>query len=492
MKIYNDDRSKRNQDSRYRNYDDYEEDGIYDTRRFNIKQSNQQAYDDDGYDDYEEYEEYNDYGDDYSDYEDYDDDTRYDLFYDKRSRSGGYAYGLRSNRFYLIGIIVVLVLIFCVLGFGIYAIAQSDPNTVETYSAATSGSGAATRDASANTTTVAVEQTIAVVTTTEAVVFDYTLCFSSDISVADDARTTAYWISQDRDITKCIDSVLVDHMRSADICFINNEFQYFTRGTAQSGKPYTFRGDPENVSVLQDLGVDIVSLANNHTYDYGEEALLDTLDTLQNAGIPYVGAGENLEEASAIYYYELDGFTVAFLSNTRIEWVEQTKGATEDPPGVFRTAESNDLLYEQTKEAVANADYVVVYMYWGVESVTYQEEYQTETGRELIEYGADAVIGDHTHCLQGIEFYKGKPILYSMENYWFNGKTMDTMLAELHISGTTDDFDVELQLIPAVQTNCQIIYYDTTDEQNTFYRNMESLSSAYGISIDEDGIVTES
>ncbi len=69
---------------------------------------------------------------------------------------------------------------------------------------------------------------------------------------------------------------------------------------------------------------------------------------------------------------------------------------------------------------------------------------------------------------------------------------MDTMLAELHISGTTDDFDVELQLIPAVQTNCQVIYYDTTDEQNTFYRNMESLSSAYGISIDEDGIVTES
>ena len=319
--------------------------------------------------------------------------------------------------------------------------------------------------------------------------FDYTLCFAGDISVADDARTTAYWIGQNRDITKCIDAEMISHMQNADICFVNNEFQYSTRGSAMAGKNYTFRGDPANVQVMQDLGVDIVSLANNHVYDFGEEALLDTMDTLSHAGIPYVGAGKNLEEASAVYYYDLDGFRIAFVSGTRVEWTEETRGATETDPGVFRTVDPS-LLYARTKEASCNADYVIVYMHWGVEAVTYQEDYQIETGHSLIAAGADAVIGDHPHRVQGIEFYNGKPIVYSLGNYWFNGMSMDTMLAELHIRGTASEHQVSLQLIPGRQTNCQVQYYDTPEEQDAFYRNMEALSSAYGISIDKDGVVS--
>lgn len=320
--------------------------------------------------------------------------------------------------------------------------------------------------------------------------FDYTLCFAGDVSVADNARTTAYWIEQGRDITKCIDPVMIDHMQDADICFVNNEFQYSKRGAALPGKPWTFRGNPENVCVMEDLGVDVVSLANNHVYDFGEDALLDTMDTLTAAEIPYVGAGKNLEEASSVYYYELDGFTVAFISGTRVEWVEETKGATETTPGVFRTTDPS-LLYARTKEASAKADFVVVYMHWGMEAVTYQEEYQTETGRGLIASGADVVIGDHPHCLQGIEYFQGKPILYSLGNYWFNGKSMDTMLAELHIRGTAEDYKVQLQLIPGRQENCRVQYLSEEAEQDVFYRDMENLSSAYGISIDEDGYVTE-
>ncbi len=318
--------------------------------------------------------------------------------------------------------------------------------------------------------------------------FDYTLCFAGDISVSDEARTTAYWISQNRDISKCIDAEMIRHMQDADICFVNNEFQYSTRGTALV-KNYTFRGNPENVCVMNDLGVDIVSLANNHVYDFGEDALLDTMETLTDAGIPYVGAGKNLEEASSTYYYDLEGFRIAFISGTRVEWTEQTKGATETNPGVFRTVDP-ELLYQRTKEASAEADYVIVYMHWGEEAVTWQEEYQLEVGHGLIAAGADAVIGDHPHRVQGIEFVDDKPILYSLGNYWFNGMAMDTMLAELHISGTADDYKVSLQLIPGRQENCQVRYYDTPEEQSAFYRNMEVLSSAYGISIDENGVVT--
>lgn len=326
-------------------------------------------------------------------------------------------------------------------------------------------------------------------TTTTAETIDETLCFDGNICVSDDARTTAYWIEQDRDITQCIDPVLSSYMRSADLCFVNNEFQYSTRGTALVGKPFTFRGDPENVCVLEDLGVDAVSLANNHVYDFDEDALLDTMDTLEDAGIAYVGAGENLEEASSILYYELDGITVALLSGTRIEWTEETKGAMQTEPGVFRTVDPT-LLYERIKEAAVNADYVVAYMHWGIEAVTWLEDYQVETGHQLIECGADAVIGDHPHILQGIEYYQGKPILYSMGNYWFNGNTMDTMLAQLHLTGTADDLEVELQLVPARQTACQVEYLEAVEEQGTFYRQMESLSYGFGIQIDADGVVT--
>ncbi|MDO4155351.1 MAG: CapA family protein [Oscillospiraceae bacterium] len=338
-------------------------------------------------------------------------------------------------------------------------------------------------------TTALVQTTITETTTTEPLPpFDYTICFSGDICIEDNAYTTQYWKSCGEDITQCMDETMIDHMRSADICFINNEFPYSTRGSATVGKDYTYRADPANVKVLPELGVDIVSLANNHAYDYGEDALLDTLDTLQTAGIPYVGAGKDLEEASSIYYYELNGFTVAFLSGTRVEWEELTKGATENEPGVFRTVDPT-LLYERVKEADQHADYVVVYMHWGIEGVTYLEEYQLETGNGLIDAGADAVIGDHTHCLQGIDFYQDKPIVYSLGNYWFNGKTMDTMLAELHITGTAEDYDVQLQLVPAVQSNCQVTYIEDPSAQDTFYRNMEAMS--YGISIDENGVVTD-
>lgn len=344
-----------------------------------------------------------------------------------------------------------------------------------------------TEAASENMTEAAQEETTEALTE-----FDYTICFSGDICVEDGARTTQYWKSVGEDITQCIDETMVSHMQEADICFINNEFPYSKRGSALYGKDYTYRADPANVKVLTDLGVDIVSLANNHMFDYGEDALLDTLDTLKGAGIPYVGAGKDLEEASSIYYYELDGFTVAFVSGTRVEWLELTRGASETEPGVFRTTEEDgkELLYQRIKEADANADYVVAYMHWGIEGATYLEEYQMEVGDGLIDAGADAVIGDHTHCLQGIDFHNGKPIVYSLGNYWFNGKTMDTMLAELHITGTREDYEVSLRLVPAVQSNCQVTYIEDELSQQQFWQRMTAMS--YGIDIDENGVVTDS
>ncbi len=318
--------------------------------------------------------------------------------------------------------------------------------------------------------------------------FDYTFCFTGDIAAQDGGRTTSYWISQGRDTSACFDETIFSHMQDADICFVNNEFPYSTRGSATPGKDYTYRADPANVQLLLDLGVDMVSLANNHAYDYGPDALLDTLDTLNEAGITYVGAGKDLAEASETKFVELDGLRTAFISGTRVEWVELTKGATEDSPGVFRTVDPT-LLYQRVREAREKADLVIVYIHWGIEAVDYLEEYQETVGKGLIDAGADAVIGDHTHCLQGLEMYKGKPIIYSLGNYWFNARTQDTALAELHVTGTKSDYTLTLQYLPAVQSNCRVSYISDAGRQASYYQYLESISKH--IVFDENGVVSE-
>lgn len=133
------------------------------------------------------------------------------------------------------------------------------------------------------------------------------LDFTGDINLSEGWSTTVFMDRQPNGIYDCLSSDLMLELQSADILLINNEFTYSNRGTPLAGKAYTFRAAPSRVEVLQQLGADIVSLANNHVYDYGEEALLDTMDTLEQAQIPYVGAGRNLEKAEKIVYFIANG-----------------------------------------------------------------------------------------------------------------------------------------------------------------------------------------
>ena len=318
--------------------------------------------------------------------------------------------------------------------------------------------------------------------------FDYTICFTGDISIEDGAWTTQKWINNGRDTFACFDKTIVEHMRNADICLADNEFPYTTRGTPTYGKDYIYRANPENISLMEDLGVDVLALANNHMYDYGEQGLLDTLETIDNTDMMRVGAGKNLEEASETRFVELDGLTVAFICGTRVEWEELTKGATETEAGVFRTVDPT-LMYQRVREAREEADLVIVYIHWGIEGVEYLEDYQETVGKELIRQGADAVIGNHTHCLQGIEFYQGKPIVYSLGNFWFNSRTQDSVLAELHVTGTRSDYELQLQYVPALQSECTISYISDPNLQYQYFRHLENISR--NVSFDENGICTE-
>ena len=311
-----------------------------------------------------------------------------------------------------------------------------------------------------------------------------TITFAGDI-LFDENYAIMGKVSGNGNIANGIVPSLLTEMKSADIMMLNNEFPYSDRGTPLEDKKFTFRAKPTSVSFLNDMGVDIVSLANNHAYDYGETAFLDTMETLENAGITYVGAGRNLQEARRPVYYIINNMKIAIVAATQIEKLDHpdTKGATDSSAGVFRCWNGDNLL-ETVKEAKANSDFVIVYLHWGNENETPIDWAQEKQAPEVVEAGADLVIGAHPHCLQKIDVIQGVPVMYSLGNFWFNSKTIDTGMIKI----TLDESGLQsYQFIPCIQTGSQTMLLQG-EEKKRVIDYMQSLSG--GVHIDEEGYVT--
>ena len=326
--------------------------------------------------------------------------------------------------------------------------------------------------------------------------YDFTLGFAGDINFADDYIPMGYLASiGSTSIADGIDERYIDLMRSMDVMWLNNEFVYSDRGAPLYGKMWTFCSSPEHVSYLQDLGVDIVGLANNHSYDYGKESFLDTLTTLQKAGIPYVGGGMDLEEAMAARTFDVDGFTIAYVAASNAEFQIFTPEATEDEPGILWCYDNTRFL-EAIRAAKEEADYVIALPHWGNEHTTVLTSIQTEGAHAYIDAGADIVIGAHPHVLQGIEYYNGKPILYSLGNFWFDGYDIDTAVVALHFAGTKEEDDgiASGELVPTVtiypgtQSGVYTAWAETEDWRERIFAHLEAISG-YAIEIDEDGVL---
>ena len=322
----------------------------------------------------------------------------------------------------------------------------------------------------------------------ESAPYDFTVAFAGDINLDENWATTQRLNASPNGIYDCISPELIEEMQNADIMCLNNEFTYSTKGSPMTGKAYTFRAAPERVEILKTLGVDVVKLANNHIYDYGKEAFLDTLDVLDEAGIAHMGAGKNLGEAMEPVYQEIDGKTVAFVAASRAEKNIMTPEATENTPGILRCYDTARFK-EVIQEARAHADFVIAYVHWGTEYSFSLENVQRSTGKEYLDAGADAVIGAHSHCLQGMEYYNGKPILYSLGNYWFNEKTLDTALVKLHFYGNSGAGKLDIQIIPAVQSGCETHIAKDETEKKRILSFLESISINAGFT--EDGMMYE-
>lgn len=278
-----------------------------------------------------------------------------------------------------------------------------------------------------------------------------TLGFCGDILFDDEYAVMASLKMRGGNISSSISEETLDVMNGVDVMVVNNEFPFTQRGSRLPNKQYTFHADYDTAYYLNDMGADVAILANNHAYDFGEEGLLDTLDTLNNVGVHPVGAGRNLTEAVTPVYYIINDIKIAVVAASQIERLPNpdTKGATETSPGVFRCWE-NDLIYTAVEVAKQNADFVVACIHWGRELDENPDTWQLNMAPKLAEAGADLIIGDHTHRLQGIYYYGNTPCIYSLGNFWFNGSTLDTCL----VTATVDKNGLKsFQFLPAIQSN---------------------------------------
>lgn len=285
-------------------------------------------------------------------------------------------------------------------------------------------------------------------------------------------------------VESCISPDVQDELQSADITMVNNEFAYTDSEEALADKAYTFKAQASSIRLLDLFGTDIVSLANNHCFDYGEEGLLDTLAALQEEDIPYSGAGKNLKEASAVHYFIVGGRKVAIVSATEIErFSSYTRKAGKNEPGVLKTQQEEYVL-AAIAEARANSDYVVAYIHWGAEGKNNYDEGQRLLAQTYADAGADAIIGGHPHRLQGVTYIGDVPVAYSLGNFWFSTGTLYTTIAQLQINA---DGKLSLVMLPCMQKNLHTYLLDNPAEVKEFYHYLADISTDVGIG--EDGCV---
>lgn len=259
------------------------------------------------------------------------------------------------------------------------------------------------------------------------------LVFVGDIMLS---RAIGSFMAEKKDYTFPFAST-TDVIRSADIAFGNLESPISSQGV-RSGSIYSFRADPKAVQGLVSAGFDVVSFANNHAWDYGKQAFLDTLSFLDSAGIYAVGAGVDYTSAHKPTMITVNDTTFAFLGYTNL--LPVSLGGASSTPAVARY-DDNEIVKDDIARAKELADVVIVSFHFGDEYETTHNAEQEHIAKLAIDSGASLVIGHHPHVVEEVEEYNGGYIFYSLGNFVFDqnfsADTKKGLLAEVVFQGTT-------------------------------------------------------
>jgi poly-gamma-glutamate synthesis protein (capsule biosynthesis protein) len=212
-------------------------------------------------------------------------------------------------------------------------------------------------------------------------------------------------------------------------------------------KAFTFRCDTSGLAAMRMAGVEVANLANNHSMDFGEEAMLDGRSNLMAVGISPVGVGANLAEAYRPALFNLEGWRVAVLGFGGVlpnpGWL-----ATEDSPGMANGDEA-ELMAAAVAAARQVADIVIVTVHWGFELETTPRADDIERAEAMIEAGADAIFGHHPHRVQPFEMVEGKPVAWSLGNFVWQANSVAGATSGIARVVISPEGEVSGCLIPA-------------------------------------------
>jgi poly-gamma-glutamate capsule biosynthesis protein CapA/YwtB (metallophosphatase superfamily) len=261
-----------------------------------------------------------------------------------------------------------------------------------------------------------------------------TLMFGGDVALTD-----AYSDLVGTDHTKAFSAF--EEGQQADVMMVNLDAPFTSSTTPNPKQSEPFKVDPAKVEVLKNGGIDLVNLANQRVMDYQAAGLEDTLKTLDQAGIRYVGSGLDDKEARRPRILDVDGQRIAYFGYTESD-LQATDTNQPGPNLLDRERITADI--QSLREQV---DWVVVNFHWGKALAKSPNDWQIGLAHHTIDQGADLVVGYHSNILQGAELYKGRPIVYSLGNFIFGGKSQgnyDTAMLRVALK----DNQMKVELLP--------------------------------------------
>jgi poly-gamma-glutamate synthesis protein (capsule biosynthesis protein) len=270
-----------------------------------------------------------------------------------------------------------------------------------------------------------------------------------------------------------------EYFKRSDISIVNLEGAISSRGEKVS-KAFNFRFDPLTVPLLKAAGINAALLANNHVFDYGETAFLDTLDHLKYNGIAALGAGRDIDAASAPYVLEAERLTIqvfgiASFPRERNGWDGASVAATEKKPGILFAGQ--DGLERLKKKLNREEGILKIVLFHGGEEWTWSPNARTRTlYTGLAQSGADLIIGSHPHTTQGFEWIEDRLVFWSLGNFVFDNMD-DTiggeegLLIKLGYAGKTL---IYFEPVPVRLTGPRA-GYGTVEQLRDFYERSRKL-----------------
>lgn len=204
---------------------------------------------------------------------------------------------------------------------------------------------------------------------------------------------------------------------AADLAMVNLETALTEGGSPVPGKPFTWRTHAGALDAVAEAGVDLVTMANKHAVDYGEAGLADTFDAIDSSPIPVIGIGRDASEALALEILEMRGVKVAFVSASQVH--EETTTYFAAGPGIpgIASALPRDRILQAVRDAREEADVVVAYMHWGIEGATCPGDEAIASARDLEAAGADVILGDHAHRVNGAGWVGDAYVHFGLGNF---------------------------------------------------------------------------